>query len=187
MRMTRQWIAAAFGALLMGLTGCSGDPVAQEVAGMNKTNIQRLANVYAAHQTFRGGQGPKDEAEFKSFIKEAKELDDGKQKMMGIDKNNLDQLFVSERDGKPFKIRYKVGGGRGSVDAVVFEAEGKEGKKQVAYTGGKVEEVDDASYQQMLAGKGPSQPAAAPAGTKAGKGGRPSGPPPGAPKGPPGS
>ena len=45
--------------------------------------------------------------------------------MMNIDANNLDGLFTSERDNKPFKIRYKVGGGRGSVDAVVFETGGQ--------------------------------------------------------------
>lgn len=186
MRLRRPLIAAGLTASLLWLVGCSRDDTAQKVGAMNKTNIQRLANVYAAHQNFRSGQGPKDEAEFKKFITEARELDDHKQQMMGIDKSKVDQLFTSERDGKPFKIRYKVGGGRGSVDAVIFEVEGKDGKKEVAYTGGKVDEVDDATYQQLLAGKGPGQPAAAPQGTVAGKGGRPSGPPPGAPKGPPG-
>ncbi len=169
----------AVAALLAGVIGCS-NKVAQQVGAMNTSNIQRLANMYSGHQNYRGGQGPKDEAEFKKFIKE---YDPEKLKMMGIDPNNLDALFTSERDGKPFKIRYKVGGGRGSVAAVVFEQEGIDGKKQVASTGTtKVEEVDDATYQQLLAGKGPSQPA----GGSPPAGGRPSGRPPGAPTGPPG-
>jgi hypothetical protein len=158
--------------------------VARDVAGMNTSNSQRIANVYSAYQNYKGGNGPKDETEFKTFIKE---FDPNNLSMMGIDPNNLDALFTSERDGKPFKIRYKVGGGRGAASAVVFEQDGKDGKKQVAYTGNsKVEEVDDATYQQLWAGKGASQPAGAAPTAKPGTGGRPGGgPPPGAPTGPP--
>jgi hypothetical protein len=183
MNTLRTWAAGLTGlALLAGLVGCSRDNTAREVAAMNGSNIQRLSNIYAAYQNYKGGQGPKDEADFKNFIKD---FDKTKLEMMGIDPNKLEAVFASERDGKPFKIRYRVGGGRGSVDAVVFEQDGKDGKKQVGFTGGKVEEVDHATYQQLLAGKGPSQPAGAPAGAAA-RGGRPTGPPAGAPVGPQG-
>jgi hypothetical protein len=173
----------AVAVLLAGMIGCS-NKVAEQVAAMNTSNSQRLANMYSAYQNFRGGQGPTDESELKKFIQE---YDPARLKMMGIDPDKLDALFTSERDHKPFKIRYKVGGGRGSVAAVVFEQEGVGGKKQVAYTGNtKVEEVDDATYQQLLAGKGSSQP---PAGERSpnARGGRSSERPPGAPTGPPGS
>jgi len=169
--------------LLVGLSGC-GDQVAKDVAAVNTSNIQRLSNVYAAHQNYKSGQGPKDEADFKVFIKE---FDPNKLSMMGIKPDKLDALFTSERDGKAFKIRYKVGGGRGSSDAVVFEQDGKDGQKQVAYTGGKVETVDDATYQKLWAGKGSSTPGGAPpVGGPPPGGGRPTGPPSGAPTGPPG-
>jgi hypothetical protein len=162
----------AVAVLLTGLTGCT-NKVAQQVGAMNTSNMHRLANMYAAYQNFNSYQGPKDETEFKAFIKD---FDPEKLKMMGIDPNNLDALFTSERDGKPFKIRYKVGGGRGSVAAVVFEQEGVGGKKQVGFTGPKVEEVDEATYQNLWAGKGGSAPPA---------GGRPTGRPTDAPTGPP--
>jgi hypothetical protein len=170
------------------LTGCSSDKTAKTVGSMNTSNIQRLANIYAAFQNYKSGRGPNDEAEFKTFIKE---YDPEKLKMMGIDGNNVDAVFTSERDGQPLKVRYKVGGGRGSVDAVVFESAGKDGTKQVGYTGGKVDDVDEATYQQLWAGKGPSVQAAggpAPAGQPGEKGGkgRPTGAPAGAPTGPPG-
>jgi hypothetical protein len=178
----RTWLAAGLAAaLVVGLAGCSRDRTARDVAAMNASNIQRLSNVYAAFQNYHSGRGPKDEAEFKGFIKD---FDPAKLSLMGIDPNHLNALFTSERDGQPFKVRYKVGGGRGSVDAVVFETAGKDGKKQVGFTGGKVEDADASTYQQLLAGKGPSQPASAPPTAVAGRG-RTSGPPPGAPKGPP--
>ena len=50
---------------------------------------------------------------------------------------------------------------------------------------GAVEDVDDATYQQLWAGKGPSEPPAALPGEPTGKSSRPSGRPPGAPTGPP--
>ena len=178
---------AGFAAAALGLTvlaGCS-DQTANQVAAMNTSNIQRLSNVYAAYQNMKSSRGPKDEAELKAFIKE---YDPNKLQMMKIDPRNLDGLFTSERDGKPFKVRYGVGGGRGSVDPVVFEQEGKDGKKQVGFTGGKVEEVDDATYQQLWSGKGGHEPPAAPPTGPNKAAGRPSsgGPPPGAPTGPPG-
>jgi hypothetical protein len=134
--------------------------------------------MYAAFQNYKGGRGPADAAELKGFMKD---FDKNKLSMMGIDAANVDSVFNSERDGKPFLVRYKVGGGRGSVDAVVFEQDGKDGKKQVGYTGGKVEEVDDATAQGLFSSK--QAPPSQASGSKSG--GRPTGRPEGAPTGPP--
>ena len=72
------------------LTGCSSDHTASDVAAKNKTNIQRLANLYAAYQNMKSSGGPKDEADFKEYIKG---YPSDKLKMMSIDANNLDELF----------------------------------------------------------------------------------------------
>jgi hypothetical protein len=175
-----QWCIGAVCLLAVGVIGCSGENTNKQVAEMNKSNGQRLSNLYAAYQNVKGGKGPKSEAEFKEFIKAygAERL-----KPMGVDLANLDQLFTSENDGKTFKIRYNVGGGRGSVDAVIFEQDGKEGLKQVTFTGGKVESVDEVAYKSLWEGK----PSVLAAGSNKGgppPGGRPSGRPTGAPTGP---
>lgn len=151
--LQKKTLAAVIPAIaLAGLAGCSSDHTAQDVAAMNKSNIQRLANLYSAFQTYRNGRGPSNENEFKNFIAN---FDAEKLAMMGVKPDDLNALFTSERDGKVFKVRYNVGGGRGSVDAVAFEQVGKDGKRQVAFTGTtKVDEVDDATYQQLWAGKG---------------------------------
>lgn len=187
-RLTRRARLAVFAATAVLLAGCSSDTTSADVAAQNKSNIQRLANFYAGLQngyatSKGGGNGPKDEADFKEYIKS---YPADKLKMMGVDAGKIDELFTSERDGKPFKIRYKVGGGRGSVAPVIFEQDGKDGKKQVCFTGGKVEEVDQATYDQYFAGKSGSSAPGAPAGAPA-AGGRPGGGrPAGAPTGPPG-
>jgi hypothetical protein len=180
MLRARDWAAAAAAALAVTLTGCGRDRTAEAVAAMNTSNIQRLGNMYAAFQNYKGGRGPKTETEFREFIRD---FDPSKLKMMSIDPGNLDGLFTSERDGKPFKVRYNVGGGRGSVDAVVFEQDGANGTRQVGFTNTTVEDADSNRYQELLTGKGAGggPPASGP---PTGKGGRPTGAPPGAPTGP---
>jgi hypothetical protein len=184
MPRTRIVTAGVVAVLAAGLVGCT-DETATQIAAMNTSNIQRVSNLYAGFQNMKNPQGPKDEADFKGFVKA---YAPDKLQAMGIDPSNPEAVFVSERDGQPFKVRYKVGGGRGSVAPVVFETVGKDGKKQVGFTGGKVEEVDDATYQKYWSGKGGAgdRPSGPPAGAPTGPGGRPgSGPPPGAPTGPP--
>src|SRR5215213_5452387 len=97
---------AAGGALVLflaGLAGCGRDTTARDVAAMNTSNIQRVANLYSAFQTYKGGRGPATEAEFKEFITQ---FDQEKLQMMGVKSADLTGLFTSERDGKPFQVRY---------------------------------------------------------------------------------
>jgi hypothetical protein len=157
---------------LFWLTGCNRDRTSEIVGSMNTSNIQRLANLYAAYQNFKNGRGPASEPEFREFIRA---YDPNKLKMMGINPDELDGLFTSEVDGKVFKLRYNVGGGRGSQDPVVFEQEGRDGLKRVGFTGGNVQEVDETTARQLWSGR----PVAAQA-----PGGRPTGIPAGAPTGP---
>jgi len=179
----RRLTAAGAVVALVALAGCGRDQTAHDVAAMNTSNVQRLANLYSAFQAYKGGRGPATEAEFKDFIAH---YDAEKLKMMGVKADDLNGLFTSERDGKPFKVRYKVGGGRGASAPVVFEQDGKDGKRQVGFTGtAKVEEVDATTYDQLWAGKAGTEPPAGPAATAKGGRGRPTGPPPGAPTGPP--
>jgi hypothetical protein len=137
--------------LLVASAGCStsSDPSGQ-VAAMNDSNIRRVANLYTAFQIRKGFAGPKDEAAFKQFIE--RDMSPKKLQLMQVDPAQVDNLFTSERDGKPFTVRYGVQGGIGVVAAVVFEQQGKDGKRQVGFTGGTVEEVDDARYGQLLKG-----------------------------------
>jgi hypothetical protein len=131
--------------------GCSSDDHVSLIAASNKSNIQRLTNCYAAFQMNSYGLGPKDEAEFRRFINN----DMGKYhlKLMDIDLNNIDGIFVSERDHLPFLVKYGIKGGPGIVDALVFEQKGRSGIRQVGINGGKIMNVDDSQYQEMWEGR----------------------------------
>jgi hypothetical protein len=178
----RVFVAIALAVVLC--SGCSSQSVGDRlVADANKTNIQRLANLYSAYQALHGWKGPKDETEFKAFIGKA---DAGMLKTMNVDTANIDKLFMNERDSKPFKIRYGVSGGMGAIIPVIFEEGSGTGSRQVAFTGMKLETVDEAKYDQLWKGivvtdspgisNNPNAPVA-PGGPPAGAITRPSGPP----------
>jgi hypothetical protein len=135
-------------AVILLAVGCSFDQVANQVAAKNDTNMKRLVNLYYGYQMTHGWQGPKDEKALKDFVTEhglpAKNL-----AMMGVDPNNLDAIFKSDRDGKPFRVRYGISGGMFSVNPLVFEDSSVSGKKLVAFNGPIVEEEEDARYNDL--------------------------------------
>ena len=138
--------------------GCGGgtDPD-KAIARVNETNIQRLANLYFTYQMKNAWQGPADEAEFKKFISS---YDPKKLTRIGIDPSAIDELFVNERDGQPFKIRYSVAGSAmGSSEPVIFESVGVDGKRVVGFLNMEQREVDEAEYNDLWAGTTqPTQP-----------------------------
>src|SRR5262245_22699345 len=141
-------------ALLLSASGCSHD-YSGTVKSLNGSNLQRLSNFYADFQSSRMGQGPKDETELKTFIqtKTPETL-----KLMGIDPTNRDAIWVSDRDHKPFKVRYGVLSPFGAVAAVVFEQDGVGGKRQVGFNNSKVEEADESRYKDLWEGRGVAKP-----------------------------
>ena len=137
------------------VTGCSQDQQAASiVASKNSSNIQRLANLYRSYQLRHGSQGPKDEEGFKDYIQHA--MPAHRLEMMQIDPDNIEGLFISERDGQPFLVRYGVHGGMDWITAVVFEQQGRNAKKQVGFTDGSVAEVDDSRFRRLLDDAGQS-------------------------------
>jgi hypothetical protein len=132
------------------LTGCgsSVDPDSA-VAAANSNNIQRLTNLYQAYQSENGWLGPADDALLKDFIRG---LPPKTLTRISVDAGNVDAIFVSERDGKPFKLRYKVVGSMmGSTEPVVFESEGVGGKRMVGFLNMTQRDVDSAEYDSLFA------------------------------------
>lgn len=137
--------------------GCSSSPnVAGIVARVNDSNIKRAANLFGAAIVRNDWRAPKDEADFKEFIHT--QMAPQKLEMMGIKPEAIDTVFISERDGKPFRFRYGATFPAMSTAPIVFEQQGVDGVRQVAYNNGTVENVtSDARYQELWNGK-PSTP-----------------------------
>ena len=144
---------ATVGVLITAI-GCSRSYTGV-VKANNTNNIQRLSNFYADFQQTRFGRGPKDDAELKAHIqsKTPETL-----QIMGIEAGKVDEIWISERDHKPFKVRYGIDSPYAALAAVVFEQEGVGGKRQVGFNNSKFEEVDEARYKDLWEGRGMTKP-----------------------------
>ena len=133
------------------VVGCSQSSPESTLASLNSSNVQRLVNLYFAYQKKNEFNGPKDEQDFRQFLQG---ISSEKLQRIGVDPASIDGIFVSERDGQPFKIRYGVKGNiRGSDEPVVFEAQGVDGKRMVGFLKMTQREVDAAEYDQLWSGK----------------------------------
>ena len=140
---------AVLGSLLLVplTTGCGGPDAADMLAAANDSNMQRLANLYAAFQSRHDWRGPTDEAEFKEFLNS---WNPDKLAAIGVEPGAIEELFISDRDGEPFQIRYGVAGHiMGSDAPVVFEAAGVKGKRMVGFLNMTSKEVDDIEYERL--------------------------------------
>lgn len=143
--------------LVSFIGGCSnGSNPESALANANGNNIQRLANLYFTYQSEHDWRGPADEAAFKEFLRN---YNPANLQRIGIDPSKIDELFISERDGEPFKIRYGVPGSvMGSSEPVIFEATGDGTHRQVGFLNMTQREVDASEYDALWAGKGTSLP-----------------------------
>lgn len=141
-------------ALLAG-GGCGAKSPDQEIKSIiksiNDSNGKRLANFYSMYQQRHDFKGPADATVFKKFIATVNpaQLD-----AMGVSAGGIEQLFVSERDGQPFDIRFAAARppGTGGHQAVVFESKGSGGRVTVFMTGPKTVQVESAEVAAFKKG-----------------------------------
>jgi hypothetical protein len=141
--------AAFFGAISMtaGCVGSSAENAAiSAVHSRNDSNIKRAANLYYSYWIAYNGAGPKDQQALEGY---AKAMPAEQTEWMGVDRANPGATFVSERDHKPFKVRWNIPGDRYKIDALVFEDEGVGGKRMVGFSGSHVESVDANRYDDL--------------------------------------
>ena len=136
--------------MVTAMVGCGGSEAENQIAAANDSNLRRIGNLYKAYQLRHGNMGPENEQAFRDFMNQ--DLTPVRLERMQIDPNNIDGLFISEEDGQPLVIRYGVAGGLGTSEAVVFEQSGSGGQRQVGFSDGSVEAVDNARYDQLLSG-----------------------------------
>ena len=140
-------------ALLIGtavsMVGCStGDEITSKMRASNKENIRRVRNCYTMYQEAHRWQGPRDKDELMEYLT-TDNLAAVKLERIGISEQQLETMWVSERDDQEFKIRWGLNGMRDH--AVVFEAEGLEGKRLVCFA--HPQELEEDEYESYLTGK----------------------------------
>lgn len=158
-------VTVMLGLVIAGGCGPQHEKPESIIARINDSNGKRLANLYAIHQSRHNFAGPADKAAFVKFIQQ--EMLPSELEGTGVDPNDLERLFVSERDKAPFFIRYGVvaPSWAASHQAVIFEEQGRGGRVAVFLTGPKVVEVAPADVPAYREGKQdimPEKPVAAP-------------------------
>jgi hypothetical protein len=141
---------------MIAVIGCGrGGPKdnTKAIANINDSNMKKVMSMYRMYQSLNRFEGPKDEAELKSFL--SSDTAEARMKTLSLDTSNLDQYFTSERDGQKFKIRYGVKGSAvGSDDPIVFEVDGVSGTWQVGFTSHEIRETSSKKeYDQWMDGK----------------------------------
>ncbi len=146
-----RWILCCGLLFVATVTGCRQSSPESTLASLNESNVQRLTNLYFAYQKKHSFNGPKDEQDFRQFIQG---ISPDKLSRIGVDPASIDTVFISDRDGQPLRVRYRVKGSMmGSQEPVVFEAEGAEGMRMVGFLNMTQREVDAAEYDQLWSGK----------------------------------
>jgi hypothetical protein len=141
MGFTLTWVAL----FLLALSGCRSQTQSRE---RQQSNLRPLAVFYGKFIGRHRGQPPANEAEFKAFLKTipATEL-----ALFGVE--NVEGIFTSSRDQKPYIVLYGSPSSKAaeSPDRVIaYEQDGAKGKRFVAFVIGKIDEVDEARFRQLV-------------------------------------
>lgn len=134
-------------AAVLGLltVGCGG--ARRRAQQREESNLKPLAILYGRFIGQHRGRPPASEEEFKKFIGSF-----GKEQLATFNVTDVDSLFVSPRDQKPYVVLYGKSPPAGSARVIAHEQEGQGGTRFVATDLGKVEEVDEARFREMVPG-----------------------------------
>jgi len=136
---------AMISVLQIGCGEAKVDPMSRVLAA-NDSNIKRMKTCYEIF-TLAKGKPPKDEKIFRDFF-ENDSASVGRLKRIGVEQESFGDILVSERDGQPFVVRWGAGG---RDPAVIFEAEGVDGKRMVAFF--KPIEIENDQFDDYFSGK----------------------------------
>ena len=132
-------------------TGC-GLNSGPSLADFNDNNIKKLRGAYGMYLVAHNLQGPKSEQDFKEFLTTSPSAI-ARMAKMGVSEDKILDIFISERDGQPFKVRYGL---QGLADyPIIFEAEGVDNKRFVAFSTPR--ELGPEEYEAAWSGGSDSQ------------------------------
>jgi hypothetical protein len=130
--------------LSLGVSGCAD----AEHQRQEQSNLKPLAVLYGRYIAQHRGSPPESETEFRAFLDQLPASD-----LAAFQIENIDSLFVSARDNKPYVVRYGAASGPpgpAGQPVIMYEQEGLDGLRYVASSLGAVEAVDDARFHQLV-------------------------------------
>jgi hypothetical protein len=132
--------------------GCGKGEIAGIVGEANKTRIQRAVNSYLLYQR-RMLKPPKNKEDLVEFIKTNQKIDKNLE-LMGISRDGFEENLISERDENEYFFRWgTLIKDRAPDEPLVFETVGVDGKYQIGWVSGTVEEYEKEEYDRLKKGR----------------------------------
>ena len=129
------------------LTSCRGQH--GEVSQV-QTNLGWLDSMYGMYISQHKGQAPKTIDDLRTFV----EKNTNAEQLEHLKVANASELFVSKRDGKPFTmVSYKklpAPAGGEPPPVVLYETQGQNGQRAVAFLGSGTRTIDEKELEKML-------------------------------------
>jgi hypothetical protein len=133
--------AAGVALVLLAASGCGG--ASAEVRSKEVSHVRAITALYQ-QTAVKLNRNPVNEQEFKTGIAQS-QIDP---QVFGV--GSTDELFASERDGKPLVIIYGTPPKEIARELIVYEQEGVEGVRRVGFKLGKVEDADAARFAELV-------------------------------------
>jgi hypothetical protein len=114
------------------MAGCAESEHEEE-----ESNLRSLAAFYNQYRAQHRGQMPANEKDFKDFIAKS-------------GSTNVDSLFISNRDGKPYVIKYRGDKSWVPREIIAYEQEGRDGTREVATVVGGYEKLSEQDFQNQM-------------------------------------
>ena len=141
--------AAKYWSMILGalcasiiVSGCGDRAEKKDILAAETSNLKPLSVLYGQYQSRNQNQPPATEDAFKKFIET-----NGKSTLDQF-KIDINQLFISQRDGQPYVVLY-----RGKVPpsgVIAYEQNGVGGERIVAYPFGALEMANEARFQELV-------------------------------------
>lgn len=126
--------------VVTAVVGCNGGGPAPPA---DQLQIEAVAAWYQSYRAAHDGKAPPNEQAFTAFI-ERKQQETGQT----VD---VQELLTSPRDGQKYLVNYKPNSNSLHRNVAVYEREGHQGTKWLAFENKWSEEVDDTKLQEYLA------------------------------------
>jgi hypothetical protein len=138
-------LALLLAAALLTSCGRRSGPIAQE-----QTNLSWLGSMYQMFVSQNQGHAPKNIDQLRKFV----EKSTGSEQLARLKVATVGEIFVSPRDGRPFAMvsydKFSAPAAGQPPPVVLYEAEGQNGRRAVAFLGGGTQSVDEQALQKML-------------------------------------
>ena len=144
--MQKPFLAALRAMLLVLVAGC-GSSTTSQASDVENSHLRWLLKV-GTHAQSRGNL-LNSQDDYQRYIQNLEPgLRDTVMKGSGV--ANVDELFISERDGQPYVIFYGKRPAGVHADLVGYEQTGVDGKRFVGFGLGVVEEVDEQRFAELV-------------------------------------